>query len=79
MIAAYLDARETCDGCGTRRAEWGEYVDGVFVERPHAPYVAKSTIDPGCAAIDRKRETDSQRFKGKFPPGYRVVLRPNEV
>lgn len=77
VVAAYVDHRETCE-CGTRKAEWGSYVDGVFVEHEHPPYVAKSTTDPGCAAIDRKRESDAKSFGGKLPPGYRVVLVPNE-
>jgi hypothetical protein len=64
--------------CGTRKAEWGSYVDGKFVEHDRPPYVAKSTTDPGCAAIDRKRKVDGEAFKGEFPPGYRVTLVPND-
>ena len=74
-MSAVLQLRsETCV-CLTRKTEWGEYVDSVFVEHPRPPYVAKSTTCPGCAAKDRKRDRDAQQFPGgKFPPGYDVVL-----
>lgn len=77
-MSAVLQLRlETCERCHTRKDEWGTYdAAGRFVEHPTPPYVAKSTTDPGCAALDRKAETDLKQFDGKTPPGYRVTLVP---
>lgn len=79
MVAAYLEVeRETCPTCHTRRDEWGYYDDaGVFHEYDDPPYVARSTADPGCAAMDRKQAADSSQMKGDLPPGYRVTLWPS--